>query len=134
MDGEGLGFWVLGHCRWAGFGAWGLKRVFFVDCESGSGAFWTRGTARRVLLRRASVGAGRTRAVRGGLAWVSDLGVGGLRERLLAPRVNLAEARASADAIAFKAFECVLSEGFAVAQGVCRCLAVDGFCAWRGLD
>ena len=52
----------------------------------------------------------------GCLTWVSEL-----RERRLASRVDHAEARASADVIAFKAFlECVLSEGFAVAQGVCR--------------
>ena len=39
-------------------------------------------------------------------------------------------------AIAFKAFECVLSEGPAHGTGVVGCLgvwAVDGFCAWRGL-
>ena len=39
--------------------------VFFVDCESGSGAFWTRGTARWALPWRASVGAGLAGAVRG---------------------------------------------------------------------
>ena len=36
--------------------------------------------------------------------------------------------------IAFKAFfECVLSEGFAVAWDCLLLLAVDGSCAWRGL-
>lgn len=33
--------------------------VFFVDCESGSGAFWTCGTFRWVLPGRVSGGAGR---------------------------------------------------------------------------
>ena len=42
------------------------------------------------------------------MAWVSDLGPGGLRERLLGSRLGLATA--------FKAFECVLSEGFAMGR------------------
>ena len=39
-------------------------------------------------------------------------------------------------AIAFKAYECVLSEGLAVGRGLLLpvCFwAVDGSCAWRGL-
>ena len=90
-------------------------RVFIVDCESGSGAFWTRGTTRRVLPGRASVWAELARVVRDGLAWVSDLGAGVARAAL-APKADFAEAEVSAGVTAFKAFfECVLSEGFAVA-------------------
>ena len=88
-------------------------RVFFVDCESGSGAFWTRGTARLGFALARKRWGGLAGAVRGGLAWVSDLGAGGLRERLLSPRVD-------SDHSVQGVFECVLSEGFAVLQGVCR--------------
>ena len=41
-------------------------RVFFVDCESGSGAFWTRRTPWWVLLGRAIGLAGLAGVVRGG--------------------------------------------------------------------
>ena len=56
--------WVLDHCRWAGFGVWYLwhgggltllgwrivcRDGFFMDCESGSGAFWARRTPRWVF-------------------------------------------------------------------------------------
>ena len=84
---EGFGIWALGAGSprrgvWRlGLGRAGLAvpicaGVFFVDCESGSGAFWTRGTPRRVWPGRASGGAGRGEGSVAGLAWVSDLGLG----------------------------------------------------------
>ncbi len=63
---EGLGIecWITAEGR-----VWRLRpevRVFFVDCESGSGAFWTRRTLRWVLPGCVSGWAGSAGVVRGG--------------------------------------------------------------------
>ena len=115
----GFGLRVLDHCRWAGFGVRGSKCV----CS-----LWI---VNQVLVRFGRAGrfggfCWAAKAVwRGwqgwsvaGLAWVSDLGVGGLRERSPAPRPSLLQCP--------RRFECVLSEGPARGTGIVGCLVILG--------
>ncbi len=67
--GRGLVFGVCDAC--AGFGWRVCRDGFFMDCESGSGAFWARRTPRWVFAgSRERFGEGWQGGVRDGVAWV----------------------------------------------------------------